>query len=278
MRIRNKLLRILDIALPGGGTVGYFKSAWSFAGKIFSPQHNYLGEEDNAIEWMYRTRSVIGAFILVAIGLRYHRPVNDLVAPFAPVLGGVTKAMLAALVAVVPSAIAVVVLTNRSKRTDAWRQMRYPMGALMAWIVLCLIGVEYVRGTHRLLAGQASFWLIIFISILICVLGPWALTFVTRAIFLVTTGLCRLGDGHPLLPPVIGTVIAWTLALIGLASRSGAHGDAAVVAQLVLWAGPISITALSVAETLRLRKKYPDEFPFRDGPVQSQPVTEPSAR
>jgi hypothetical protein len=256
----------------------YFKSAWSFAGKIFSPKHNHLGEEDNVIEWLYRTRSVIGAFILVAIGLRYHRPVNDLTAPFAPELGGVTKAMLAALVAVVPSAIAVVVLTNRGKRATAWRQMRYPIGAMMAWIVLCLIGVGYVRGIHRLLAGRASFWLIVFIYILICVLGPWVLTFVTRAIFLVTTGLCRLGDGHPLLPPVIGTVIAWALAFTGLASGSGAHGDTAGVAQLVLWTGPISITALSAAEALRLRKKYPEEFPFRDGPIQPQPVTESSAR
>ena len=38
-------------------------------------------------------------------------------------------------------------------------------------------------------------------------------------------------------------------------------------AALVLLAGPVSITALSVVETWRLRQKYPADFPFRDGPL-----------
>lgn len=116
------------------------------------------------------------------------------------------------------------------------------------------------------------------IYLLMCVLGPWVLTFVTRAIYLVTTGLCRLGDGHPLLPPVVGSIIAWVLAIGGLARTNGAHGDPALVALLVLWSGAISITALSVAEVVRLRKKYPTEFPFRDGPIHREPVAKPSGR
>ena len=254
----------------------YFKSAWNFANQIFSPQHKYLRRKDNLIEWMYRARSIIGAFILIAIGLRYHHPAKDLVKPLAPVLGGVTVAMLAALACVVPGAAAVVALTDQSKRVDAWRQMRYPLGALLAWITLCFIGVGYVRGMHWLLTSETSFGLTITIYVLLCVLGPWILAFVTRAIYLVTTGLCRLGDGHPLLPPVVGAIIAWTLGIIGLASSNGARGDPALVAMLVLWTGPISITALSVAEILRLRKRYPTEFPFRNGPIQPEPVTEPS--
>jgi hypothetical protein len=266
---------------PRGGAVmeylkEYFKSAWNFADQIFSPQHKYLGDEDNLIERMYRARSIIGALMLVAIGLRYHHPAKDLVKPLAPVLGGVTAAMLVALACVVPGAAAVIVITDQNKRVDAWRQMRYPLGALLAWITLCFIGIGYVRGMHWLLTSETSFGLIIIIYILMCVLGPWILAFVTRAIYLVTTGVCRLGDGHPLLPPVVGAIIAWALAITGLASSNGARGDPALVAVLVLWTGPISITALSVAEVLRLRKRYPTEFPFRDGPIHREPVAEPS--
>lgn len=105
----------------------YFASAWNLVNKIFSPQNSYLHEEDSVIGWLYRARSIIGAFMLVAIGVRYHHPASDLLAPFAPVLGGVDKAMLLALALVVPGAIVVVLFTHRRKRTEACRQMRYPL-------------------------------------------------------------------------------------------------------------------------------------------------------
>jgi hypothetical protein len=111
---------------------GYFASAWNLANKIFSPQNSYLHEEDSVIGWLYRARSIIGAFMLVAIGVRYHHPASDLMTPFAPVLGGVNTAMLLALAMVVPGAIVVVLFTHRRKRTDTCRQISSNLGSLIA--------------------------------------------------------------------------------------------------------------------------------------------------
>jgi hypothetical protein len=241
---------------------GYFASAWNAANKLFSPQHNYLHDEDSVIGWLYRARSIIGAFMLVAIGVRYHHPATDLVAPFSPVLGGVTTAMLLALAMVVPGAILAVLFTHRGKRMEACRQMRYPLGSLLACLILYMIGVRITWLMHVLVADGKSFPLVV---VWMCS-GFWVVTFVSRAIYLVTTGLCRLGDGHPLLPPVAGLVIAWAVAITSLLSSKGG-GEPGMVAALVLLGGPVSITAVSVVETWRLRVKYPADFPFRDGPL-----------
>jgi hypothetical protein len=244
----------------------YFASAWNLANKIFSPQNSYLYEEDSVIGWLYRARSIIGAFMLVAIGVRYHHPASDLMAPFAPVLGGVDKAMLLALALVVPGAIVVVLFTHRRKRREACRQMRYPLGSLMACLILYAIGVRVTWLMHMLVADGKSFPLLV---IWLCS-GLWVVTFMSRAIYLVTTGLCRLGDGHPLLPPFAGFVIAWTVAIMGLLRSNGRGGEPGMIAALVLLGGPVSITALSVVETWRLRVKYPVDFPFRDGPLTAR--------
>jgi hypothetical protein len=242
---------------------GYFASAWNLAGKLFLPQNSYLHEEDSVIGWLYRARSIIGAFMLVAIGVRYHHPASDLMAAFAPVLGGVDTAMLLALAMVVPGAILVVLFTHRAKRMEACRQIRYPLGSLVACLILYTIGVRVTWLMHMLVADGKSFPLLV---VWLCS-GPWVVTFTSRAIYLVTTGLCRLGDGHPLLPPFAGLAIAWAVAIMSLLSSNGGGSEPGMIATLVLLGGPVSITALSAMETWRLRVKYPTDFPFRDGPL-----------
>lgn len=241
---------------------GYFASAWNLANKIFSPQHSYLHEEDNVIAWLYRARSIIGALMLVALGVRYHHPANELAAPFAPVLGGVNTAMLFALAMVLPGAVVVVLFTHREKRAEACRQLRYPLISLMACLILYGIGVRVNWLMYKLVADGQYF---LVFGVWLCG-GLWVVTFMSRAIYLVTTGLCRVGDGHPLLPPFAGLVIAWTIAVMSLSSNAGG-GEPGMVAAIVLLAGPVSITALAAVETWRLRVTYPANFPFRDGPL-----------
>lgn len=241
----------------------YFASAWDLADRIFLPQNSYLHEEDSVTRWLYRARSIIGAFMLVAVGVRYHHPARELLAPFAPVLGGVDKAMLLALAMVVPGAILFVLFTHRGKRRDACRQMRYPLGSLMACLILYAIGIRATWLMHMMIADGKSVLLFI---IWMCS-GLWVVTFTSRAIYLVTTGLCRLGDGHPLLPPFAGLVIAWAVTIMTLLSSNGGGAEPGMIAALVLLGGPLSITALSAVETWRLREKYPADFPFRDGPL-----------
>jgi branched-subunit amino acid transport protein len=141
--------------------------------------------------------------------------------------------------------------------------MRYPLGSLVACLILYTIGVRVTWLMHMLVTDGKSFPLVV---VWLCS-GFWVVTFISRAIYLVTTGLCRLGDGHPLLPPFAGMVIAWAVAIMSLLSSSGGGGEPGMITALVLLGGPVSITALSAMETWRLRVKYPTDFPFRDGPL-----------
>jgi len=249
----------------------YFGSAWFAADVLFAPMNSYLPGEDSVMKWLYRARAIIGVFMLVAIGARYHHPSRDLVAPFSPILGGVTKVTLLALAAVAPSTLAVVLFTHREKRTKAFKQMLLPIGSLFACGGLYLVYLEALALFHKILADGNSSVIILTWLLWICI-GFWVLTFATRTIYLVTVGLCRLGDGHPLLPPIIGTGIAWTVAVLSLLNNNPNSNEPNTVTVLALLGGPVSITALSVAEILRLRKKYPLDFPFREGPFPVPPI------
>ena len=118
----------------------------------------------------------------------------------------------------------------------------------------CFRGLEHLLGIGN---GLIDF-------VIIMVGGPICLIFVPfwfRAIYLITVGMCRLGDGHPLLPPTIGAIIAWWVACQGLLTGSIGTGMPLVISLLVLLGGPTSITVLGHFEISRLRTRYPDEFP-----------------
>jgi hypothetical protein len=237
-------------------------AGWRYAGKLFGPARSYL-PDDIAIGWLYKARALIGLAILIVVGLHYHQSTRSLLAYFNPALGGVTKPMLLALFSVVPATAAVVVFTQPGKRNVAFRQMmRYPVRVAL----ICLAIYGCIRLLESLVSLNSFLINVSFILIggLIClryVLFPF------RSIYLITVGMCRLGDGHPLLPPIIGAILAWVVACQSLLTVYTGTGEPTVISLAVLLGGPLSITILGHVEVSRLRKRYPDQFPFRDGPV-----------
>ncbi len=244
---------------------------WRYADQLFGPAGSYLHDKDQTMDWLYKARALIGVAILVVVGVHYHHATGSVIANFYPVLGGITKPMILALISVVPATAGVVIFTRRGKRDQAFRQMmRYPVKVAL----ICLIAYECLRVLERL--GSMNNALID--AAIIIVGGLIYLIFILfsfRAIYLITVGMCRLGDGHPLLPPVIGTILAWVIAFQSLLTDGAGTGDPAIISLAVLLGGPISITVLSHVEISSLRARYAKEFPFRDGPL---PPPDSSAR
>ena len=118
--------------------------------------------------------------------------------------------------------------------------------------LICLIAYGCFRVLVDLLAsGNALFdFAFIIVGGLICLAS---VPFWFRAIYLVTVGVCRLGDGHPLLPPIIGAILAWVVAGRSLLNGSIGTGVPLVISLLILLGGPISITMLGHFEISRLR-------------------------
>ena len=185
----------------GGGQMDILIAEWRYADQLFGPAGSYLHDKDQTMDWLYKVRALIGVAILVVVGVHYHHATGSVIANFYPVLGGITKPMILALISVVPATAGVVIFTRRGRRDAAFRQMmRYPVKVAL----ICLIAYGGLRILERL--GSRGNPLI---EAAIIVGGLIYLIFVLfsfRAIYLITVGMCRLGDGHPLLPPVIGAV------------------------------------------------------------------------
>ena len=243
-------------------------AGWSYADQLFGPANSYLRDEDKAMDWLHKVRALIGVAILVVAGIHYHHSTKSIVAYFNPVLGGVTEPMILALLFVFPATAAAVFFTRREKRDEAFGQMmRYPVKAALICLAAygCILGLERLASTDKVLV-----YVIIFI---IGIIDLRYFLFQFRATYLLTVGMCRLGDGHPLLPPIIGAVVAWAVACQSLLTDNSWTGAPAAISLAVLLGGPLSITALGHVEISRLRRRYPEEFPFRDGPLPSQDRT-----
>jgi hypothetical protein len=240
-------------------------AGWRYAGQLFGPSGSYLPDDDKPMDWLYKARAVIGVAILVTVGIHYHQATQNIIAYFNPVLGGITEPMVLELLSVVPATVAAVLFTRQGKRDEAFRRMLdYPLKVA----VICLIAYGCIIGAVDLGGRNTPF---IFVAGIIG--GLIYLRFILfpfRAIYLITVGMCRLGDGHPLLPPIIGTALAWVVACQSLLTGSVGTGAHAYVLLAVLLGGPMSITLLSHLEISRLRRRYPNEFPFRDGPLPAR--------
>lgn len=252
---------------------------WNYANKVFEPTGEYLQAVDTTMDWLYKLRAIIGAALLIAIGIRYHQSVKSVTANFNPVLGGVggfTGPLLLGLLLVVPSTAAVVWYTKKEKRAEAFRQMlRYPVKTA----VICLGIYEFFRGLDQVLralhdSGNSS--AVDFVGIAGSIVCLRYFKFFFRGIYLVTVGLFRMGDGHPLLPPVVGSITPWVPAIKALASGPAGTGEPSPIWVAALIAGPASVTLLGYAEIRRLRKEHRAEFPFRDGPLPALKSNQPA--
>ncbi len=103
-----------------------------------------------------------------------------------------------------PATLAAVLFTRREKRVDAFRQMvRYPIATALisAAIYGCFEGAIAINGLHNSAIH-------VILVIVVVAFSFSCFLFLFRSVYLLTVGMWRLGDGHPLLPPVIGSLLA----------------------------------------------------------------------
>lgn len=243
----------------------YSGSAWICADRDFAPRGAYLGEQDEQIELLYKARSIIGTIIIVYAAIYYHS-IHGIPEAIGEIEASVNWTVVFGLFALVPAGLAIVLISKPESRRDAVAQLRYPALAGAAYLMLFLVIMPILMKLMPLIGH--NFMTAIVGGLIGIAVMVWVLIFLCRMTYLLATGLFRLGDGHPLLPPVVGTVAAWALAIRSLAAN-GVSGDGPVVVTLaLLLGGPASITVLAVVEFLRLRDEYPDDFPFRAGPLR----------
>jgi CHAT domain len=252
---------------------------WRYANKVFEPTGEYLKAVDTSMDWLYKLRAVIGVALLVAIGIAYHQPVKRVAANSDPVLGGVgdvTGPLILGLLLVVPATVVVVWYTKRGKRAEAFRQMlRYPVKT--TFIGLGILGLLWGLEQILRVLNDPGNSVEGFIALGISLVFLRFFLFFPRGIYLALVGLFRMGDGHPLLPPVVGSIISWAVAINGLASGPAGTGEPSPVWTAAFIIAPATVTLLGYVEIMRLRKWYRAEFPFRDGPLPALKFDQPMA-
>jgi hypothetical protein len=128
-------------------------AGWNYAGYLFAPKGAYLPDEDNVLDWLYKVRALIGAAILVVVGVHYHQlamstsgnsldVLGRIIAIFPAIFGSVTLPLILAVFSVVPATAAVVLFTRPGKRKAAFDQMmRYPAKVML----ICLAAYGFVQ-------------------------------------------------------------------------------------------------------------------------------------
>ena len=105
-------------------------------------------------------------------------------------------------------------------------------------------------------------------TILVIALGIVFVVWLFKALYLVSTGLLRADDGHPLLGPCLAICTSWlTLLMFAITPGSGApSGMPASIARATLYGGPISVTVISIWTLVHVARRYQGLDPFRGGP------------
>jgi hypothetical protein len=240
-----------------------FGSAWGLATRAFKVQNCYLGEPDEEIERLYRWRSILGFIIIVCIEAYYHSLRTGVSHAYASVNDSVDALVRVVLIGGALIPVGVALLTRPGYRMVALRQLRFPAVAVGGYVALYL--ALSLALPLLLTARSAQGFLASLLALAVIV---WLGIFMLRGLYLLIIGMFRLADGHPLLAPVAGTFIAWGVAFDAVLA-GGRSSVPPNVAAVLLLGGPISVTAISSLEVARLRRKYPDDFPFRRGPLRS---------
>lgn len=236
---------------------------WRLATRAFKVKNCYLGQDDEEIARLYRWRSILGFAIIVCIEAYYHSLRSGVSHAYASVNDSVDVLVRIVLIGGALIPVAILLLTKPGYRRVALWQLRFPTVAVAGYIALFLAlsrglpPLLMVRGADMFAASLAALAVMVWLGI-----------FMLRGLYLLVIGMFRLADGHPLLPPLTGTFIAWGAALNTVLAGGRSDVPPSVAAVLLL-GGPITVMALSALEVARLRRRYPAEFPFRRGPISA---------
>lgn len=250
-------------------------SYWHIANGLFEPRGLYLGRRLEIVDRLNTARSVIGALTWLGIAVVYQR---DLFSAGPPGETGeaiesgpgdqpgiwlgkiVTSMVIGAFVAVAVGVLAVL-FSRRGHRARTTLQLCWPLGtvALFAGTLgLSAFAATKLDPLLNEVSGPAKFGFAVGVIVLVV---PFF-----KALYLVATGLFRADDGHPLLAPIAVPVTAWWLWAQPVIADD-TEGVPSVIVVVSAFAGPVSLTVLSAYTIIRLKREFPHDFPFRDGPL-----------
>jgi hypothetical protein len=237
---------------------------WKPAAFLFAPRHR-LAPEDRVVAALGRTRVVLGLAIVVGVALWYRNYSQLELSTF--IEGWLVTGLLA-----IPSCLIcmglLVVLTRASRRRAAIRQMKWPALSLaafvatMALLAVFTVGANYVSGRIDYYTGGAGIPLdeLAYGG----VFGVWLLIFCLRSTYLVTQNWFNAVDGHLLLPPMIGTWMAWLVATKSLIFQDGPGGAPETVSLVLILGGATATTGIAALESWRTTRHH--GVTLRDGP------------
>lgn len=253
-------------------------SYWRIANGLFEPRGLYLGRRLEVVDRLNTARSVIGALMLLGIAVGYQHDLVTVVTTQTPDgarkviesgpgdqpgiwLGNIVTSMVVGAAIAVAVGALVVVFSRPGRRARAALQLCWPLGTVALFAGFLGLFAYVAAELDPVLNGMSGLPKFAFaVGVLILVVP------IFKSLYLVATGLFRADDGHPLLAPLAVPLAAWYLWWQPIMPDNG-EGIPHTISVVAAIAGPVSLTALSVYAIFRLRREFPAEFPFRDGPI-----------
>lgn len=241
----------------------YLKPAVVVAFRLFGPRGGFLPSDEPVLDGFIIVRGTIGVLILLVINTAYGTGLGGVTGlPLVPPSLADPESVISAPGVMLLLALAALCFTRRGYRRRAARQLVYPVQASIIFVALLaasrwIVPLASYRGTGITAVG---------VEPLVQLAVIWYLTLAWCATWCCAAGPFRAADGHPLLAPVAAAVFAWLAAIrtvTGVVPATMPH----TLYFTVLLGGPATVTALSAFEVWLLHAKFPDRFPFREGPV-----------
>lgn len=252
----------------------YLRSATGLAIRLFAPRGEFLPPGEPILDGFASFRAVVGVVVLLLVNAVYATDLGGLDSlPFSPSLAD-SWVLFGAPGVIVMLALGILCFTRRGCRQRAARQLLRPVQSVIIFLALLFAGGWVLSVLDdATLYGLASFGL----SLLSVLVTVWFIIFAVCASWCCVIGPFRAGDGHPLLAPATSTAFSWLAAIHGILT-GGLVGIPSVVYFTVIFGGPVTVMAISGIEVWLLRSKYPGKFPFRDGPLATDPRRSPPWR
>lgn len=269
---------------------------WRVPNYFIEPSGAFLGERVAAIDRLNKLRSWAGIAIIVGTAV-YYAGLSHLgtvsngkdgvknvdIGNNSPegnwFLGLVISVVVAMFILPLVS-LFLVWWTRPGARRAALVQLRWPYIAVAAWFGIFAIASPFMAlGTylqnsarHMNFDIKALAWvLVVFVLIL-------ELTWIVKALYLAATGVFRAEDGHPLLPLIVAPLVAaMTALMMNTVGGNGLVGVPGLVGDALAWGGTITIAIVSLRCARILKRRYPADFPFRNGPLRPAPAPESAA-
>ena len=258
-------------------------SVWRVPNVFFQSRESYLGGDDKFLSRFARLRTVLGVLWVIGIAVYYQNLGRVIVTRgshhvtiSAPVVGQFVNNRTTAWAnglawsafSILAVSLAIGLLARPGYRKTTFWQLRVPLLTLMLFVIFVaavLLLFQFASNDFSPWTRDTNHmqqWIRIVLAFLFAfTVLPWGF----KSTYLVTTGLFRADDGHPLLAPIVAPLVAWVVAFSEF-FEGGSSSLPAGVRLLDTWGAPVALTISSIIIVLHLWRRYP-QFPFRTGAI-----------